>query len=295
MLARTLVSAALFAAGTAQAQIGTAFTYQGRLTDNGQPANGQYDIAFRLYPDQLALTPIGDVVSLEDVQVINGLFTVSLNFGPGGAFTGEERWIGIAVRPGSQSSAHTFLNPRQRVTPAPHAIVASRLALPSAQSGTTNMGLLPDGLLRVTQHGSAAALLGQSTGNGVGVYGDATGTGPAVAARNSGGGPALQISSGSIRVVNAGVGTSTPVFIHQATATNLMCNLGACPGSIIDHPQLNGDPNAIVLVTPVSTPSRVVPPVSALYDAPTSRWWLWANGSWGLNVGDRFNIMIVKP
>src|SRR5512135_238287 len=28
---------------------GTGFTYQGRLLDNGVPANGQYDIAFTLY------------------------------------------------------------------------------------------------------------------------------------------------------------------------------------------------------------------------------------------------------
>ena len=28
--------------------MGTAFTYQGRLTDNGQPANGPYDFIFSL-------------------------------------------------------------------------------------------------------------------------------------------------------------------------------------------------------------------------------------------------------
>ena len=28
---------------------GTAFTYQGRLNDNGAPANGIYDLQFRIY------------------------------------------------------------------------------------------------------------------------------------------------------------------------------------------------------------------------------------------------------
>ena len=29
--------------------MGTAFTYQGRLTDGGSPADGEYDFRFRLY------------------------------------------------------------------------------------------------------------------------------------------------------------------------------------------------------------------------------------------------------
>ena len=39
---------------TAFAQgIGTAFTYQGRLNASGQPANGLYDLRFRLATDAL--------------------------------------------------------------------------------------------------------------------------------------------------------------------------------------------------------------------------------------------------
>jgi hypothetical protein len=34
---------------TQGASVGTAFTYQGRLTDGGTPANGTYDLRFRLF------------------------------------------------------------------------------------------------------------------------------------------------------------------------------------------------------------------------------------------------------
>src|SRR3972149_2710526 len=44
-------AAACLAAGLVQAltPLGTVFTYQGRLTDNGSPANGSYPMTFTLY------------------------------------------------------------------------------------------------------------------------------------------------------------------------------------------------------------------------------------------------------
>jgi len=44
------VFCALVAASTVCAQT-TAFTYQGRLIDGGQPAKGSYDLAFTVYDD----------------------------------------------------------------------------------------------------------------------------------------------------------------------------------------------------------------------------------------------------
>ena len=42
---------------TAFAQ-GTAFTYQGRLQNNGSPANGLYDYRFRLFADPVGNTQV---------------------------------------------------------------------------------------------------------------------------------------------------------------------------------------------------------------------------------------------
>src|SRR3989442_12667555 len=122
--------AALCAAETFAAPMGTAFTYQGRLNDGGQPANNLYDLTFTLHDDPVNVASVGTYIILSAVPVTNGLFTVSLNangeFGPN-AFTGQARWLQIGVRTNSNNAFNnfTFLAPRQPLTPAPCALFAS--------------------------------------------------------------------------------------------------------------------------------------------------------------------------
>jgi hypothetical protein len=105
----------------AQAVVGTAFTYQGRLTDNGNPANGEYDFEFKLFDD--ASTQVGGPITVEDKTVTDGLFTVELDFG-NAAFHGESRYLEIGVRPGDSSGDFTPLSPRQELTAVPYALHA---------------------------------------------------------------------------------------------------------------------------------------------------------------------------
>ena len=48
---------------------GTAFTYQGRLTDNGGPANGNYDLQFVLRDAAMAGGQVGSAIVLAPVAV----------------------------------------------------------------------------------------------------------------------------------------------------------------------------------------------------------------------------------
>ncbi|OGO38126.1 MAG: hypothetical protein A2W35_01695 [Chloroflexi bacterium RBG_16_57_11] len=100
---------------------GTGFTYQGRLVDNGSPANGSYDIQFLLFDSEAAGAQIGPIVTHNDVAINQGFFSVELDFGTG-AFGGGGRWLQIAVRPGSSTGAYTLLSPRQKLSPAPSAL-----------------------------------------------------------------------------------------------------------------------------------------------------------------------------
>jgi len=109
------------ASPAAPAAIGTAFTYQGRLLDNGASANGQYDFQFMLYDAAANGAQIGSTVSSNDITVINGLFTVSLDFGVS-AFNGNARYLDISVRPGASTGAYTALTPRQAVLPSPYSL-----------------------------------------------------------------------------------------------------------------------------------------------------------------------------
>lgn len=100
--------------------VGTAFTYQGRLTDGGSPASGDYDFRFILYTAEVGGSQVGSLVSREDVLVSEGFFTVQLDFGP--VFDGTARWLEIAVRPGNTAGDYTPLAPRQPLLPAPYAL-----------------------------------------------------------------------------------------------------------------------------------------------------------------------------
>src|SRR5262245_42527705 len=60
---------------------GTAFTYQGRLGDNGTAANGSYDLTFALFTVSSGAGQVGLTQTHTAVGVSNGLFTVKLDFG----------------------------------------------------------------------------------------------------------------------------------------------------------------------------------------------------------------------
>jgi hypothetical protein len=125
---RLLVLAVLIAAlafpGVAAAQpIGTAFTYQGRLTDAGSPANGTYDFRFTLYDAATGGAAVGTPVTANGVAVAEGLFASLLDFGPA-AFAGQARWVLVEVRPAG-GGTYTPLAPRQPLTPAPYSLFSS--------------------------------------------------------------------------------------------------------------------------------------------------------------------------
>src|SRR5438132_6474811 len=96
----------------AASPIGTVFTYQGRLTDNGSPANGNYDLRFSLYDTLSAGGQIGAILTNAPVPVSNGLFTVTLDFGVG-MFSGDARWLEMGVRTNGSAGAYANLSPRQ--------------------------------------------------------------------------------------------------------------------------------------------------------------------------------------
>src|SRR5262245_39752127 len=62
--------------------LGTAFTYQGRLNDGGQPANGNYDLIFSLMDAETNGNSVAPVMATPNIAVQNGYFHVKLDFGP---------------------------------------------------------------------------------------------------------------------------------------------------------------------------------------------------------------------
>jgi hypothetical protein len=118
----------LLSASMDAAPLGTAFTYQGRLSDgSGSAANGNYDLRFFLFDVPSAGTAIAGPITNSNVGLSSGLFSVTLDFGEG-VFDGQARWLQIGVRTNGAAS-FTPLLPRQPVSPSPYAVYAATVRL----------------------------------------------------------------------------------------------------------------------------------------------------------------------
>jgi len=110
------------------ASLGTAFTYQGHLTDGGPAGNGAYEMCLALW-DALTNGSQVAIVTNTGVVVSNGLFTTTVDFGAG-IFNGTAYWLELGVRTNGSSTNFTPLSPRQAVTASPYSLYASVAPLP---------------------------------------------------------------------------------------------------------------------------------------------------------------------
>ena len=108
-------------ASLAWAQASTTFTYQGRLLDAGQPANGNYILRMTPYSAASGGVQLAPAFETAAVPVLDGIFTTELDFGAS-AFAGGPVWLQIEVR--NAAGSFELLAPRQPVRPAPYAINA---------------------------------------------------------------------------------------------------------------------------------------------------------------------------
>jgi hypothetical protein len=165
-------------AGASQAPAAAAtraFTYQGRLVTNGNPANGAYDFTFILYDASVGGSQSGPIVTRNDVPVSDGLFVVTLDFGD--IFNGTQYYLDISVRPGASIGSYTGLDPRQPLTAAP---LASGLVLPlEGQANTSGSAFVID------NNGSGQAAEFRSNSTFATLYAANSGTGGTIRADTS--------------------------------------------------------------------------------------------------------------
>jgi endosialidase-like protein len=156
------VSAIALLSSAARSQTDTAFTYQGSLSDNGSPANGEYNIDISLWDALAGGNQIGSEIMYNGLAVSDGLLTVELDFGAS-AFDNTSRWIEISVN-------GTALSPRQPVTRSPYSIQTRGIVVDE----NSNVGIGTSTPLYPLHVNSASeyAIAGESQGsNGTGVYG----------------------------------------------------------------------------------------------------------------------------
>jgi len=116
----------------------TAFNYQGKLTDGGNPANGAYQMQFKLFDALSGGNQIGTTMTDVAVTATNGVFGAKLDFGAN-ALSGANRWLEIAVRRNSGESYMT-LAPREQIASTPYAV---RTLSAASADNALNLGGIP--------------------------------------------------------------------------------------------------------------------------------------------------------
>jgi len=244
---------ALAASTGRAAALGTAFTYQGRLSVSGAPVTAPYDFQFVLYDAPAAGSPIGPLVTRDDVPVASGLFTVPLDFGA--VFTGAALYLEIAVRPGSSSGAYTTLGGRQELTPSPQAVFSASTGDPSVQRRVTPPCPPGQYIRSIAANGAPTCVTDADTNSG--------GTVTSVAAGAGLTGGTITVS-GTIAMNFVGTGSASTVARsdHNHDAAYQAPINGTCaPGFSIR--QLNGDGSVVCEPSGVRSGASALPLVSS--------------------------------
>ena len=133
----------LLAASSTLAQT-TSFTHQGALTDNAIPASGHYDFQFKLFDTATVGTGAqqGATLTVPNVQVTAGIFTVELDFGAS-VFDGTARFLEISVRAAGSSDPFTVLSPRPPIGSSPYAVRSASAGAADTATNATQLGGLP--------------------------------------------------------------------------------------------------------------------------------------------------------
>ena len=142
----------------------TACNYQGQLKLDDGIVDGATDFAFTLWDAAGGGNPVGATVMLPGVDVVNGLFSVPLDFGPD-ALDGQAHWLSVSVRHPAGSGGFVELTPRQLLTPVPYALALPALkTLPNPTSPNILAGwsenYITDGSVGATVSGGGAPLIG---------------------------------------------------------------------------------------------------------------------------------------
>ncbi len=88
-------------------------SYQGMLTEGGNPVNGSRDMTFQLYSNAACTATTGSSIVIPDVLVSDGLFSVALEVSSS-SVNGQGLWLGVQVEGAAVGC--------QEILPAPYAL-----------------------------------------------------------------------------------------------------------------------------------------------------------------------------
>ena len=156
-----LLFVGLVSSARAQTQ---AIPYQGKLFQDGRPANGSYDLRYSLFNSATLPTPVATLDQAAQ-GVTNGFFSTALDFGPVGVvWDGRDYWLEVLVRTNNSTAGFESLGGRRALLPVPYALFAGKAG---ELVGTVGNAKLASGIDagKITTGDLAAARLSVGTGH----------------------------------------------------------------------------------------------------------------------------------
>ena len=220
---------------------GTAFTYQGRLNNGNNPANGSYDLTFTLFSVSSGGSALAGPLTNSATTVSNGLFTTLVDFGPG-VFTGTSNWLEIAVRTNG-TGGFTTLAPRQQLTPTPYAITAENVVSGGLAAGTYGSAVTLSNANNAfagsfSGNGASVTNVNAATLNGLGAgsfwqLGGNTGTTPGAQFLGTTDNKALTLKVNNLTALQIVPGTTLPNVVGGLAAVHPSVLAGGVSGAVI--------------------------------------------------------------
>lgn len=206
-----LLALCLFFIPTAVGAQTSAFTYQGKLTDGANAANGSYDLQFILVDAETGGTQVSAAQARGAVNVSNGVFTVTLDFGANAFAAGANRFLQILVKKPSETN-YTFLTPRQQLTASPYSIRTISAAAADSLS-TACVGCVTNAQINSIDGAKVSGTVANAnTANSAATATTATTADSATTAGNV---------TGVVAIANGGTGSSTKNFVDLTTAQTI--------------------------------------------------------------------------
>ena len=224
--------------------LGTAFTYEGRLIDTNGPAEGFYDFEFTLYDaqDPNTRTQCGNIIDMNNLEVVNGYFIVDLDFGNGdpNVFNGNARWLETLAWPsGNIANSLNIMHIMQEITAVPYSLLSRGIFVDKNRYvgiGTSN----PSDLLHVA--GLARFDLGQGR-----IHMSTPGGWPGMIAFSPNGHRRdIIFDDGSIRLLTSGSSSPAPSVNGICINENGYVGIGASPFAPLDVRKESSGSNIVV-------------------------------------------------
>jgi hypothetical protein len=183
----------------------SSFTYQGNLTDGVTPANGTYQMQFSVFNALSAGAQQGSTITNNSVSVVNGVFTVQLDFTSAPFAAGDNRWLEIAVKKPADPG-FTTLTPRQQLTASPYSIRTLSASASDSLSASC-VACVVDAHIDTVSGSKVTGTVANAT--------NATNATTATTAGNV---------TGIVAIANGGTGSSTKNFVDLSTVQSIAGN-----------------------------------------------------------------------